>query len=290
MNAPFFSIIVPAYNARETLEECLNSIWAQSFSDYELILINDGSEDRTAAIAEEWAADKTGLNFKLINQVNEGLGAARNAGIANAQGIFCALLDADDLWHETKLESCHNYLQQNKDTTILYHAVENFGPLGNNPRNTFPISRLEDLIRLGCPLVPSASIINKDKALQFPFQTKEEFHGAEDLYLWIELLSAEEEFIYWPEALSYYREDGGMSSRIEDHLQKVNSVYEHFYRGNILSKQQFERATQRKYYEAARFYQKRGKHHQAHHYYSIADSKSLKILGLRILNALGITI
>ena len=59
---------------------------------------------------------------------------------------------------------------------------------------------------------------------------------------------------------------------------------------NQISKQDFERATQRKYYEAARFYQKRGKHDKAQQFYSVADAKSLKILGLRILNALGLSI
>lgn len=290
MKAPFFSIIIPAYNAADTLEECLDSVWEQGFSDYELLLINDGSEDDTEAVFESWREGKAGLQYQLVNQENAGLGAARNKGIQIAQGRFCAFLDADDLWHPNKLVSCYSYLKTELDTAVLYHAVENFGRDEGSKRNTFPIASLDDLIRKGCPLVPSASLIRRDIALKFPFQTEEDFHGAEDLYLWLELLLSGESLVYWPEALSYYREEGGMSTRIEEHLQKVNAVYLHVYQENHLSKQQYERATQRKYYEAARFYQKRGKHHEAQHYYSVADSKSLRILGLRILNALGINL
>ncbi|MGB0978484.1 MAG: glycosyltransferase family 2 protein [Croceimicrobium sp.] len=290
MKAPFYSIVIPVFNAADTLEDCLESVWEQSLSDYELILINDGSTDGSGDFLENWTEQKTGLQFSIIHQENKGLGAARNTGIERAGGKFIALLDADDIWHPQKLYSCHQYLQRNLDTDVLYHRVENFGLNQSYARHTFPIKGIDDLIEKGCPLVPSASIIRCALAQEYYFQTDSEFHGAEDLYLWLELLKAKASFCYWPEALSYYREEGGMSTRIDDHLRNVLNVYEHFYRLNRISKKDYEMATQRKYYEAARFYQKRGNHHQAHHYYSVADSKSLKILGLRILNRLGITI
>jgi len=286
--SPFFSVIIPAYNALETLEDCLESVWEQSFSDYEIILTDDGSEDGTAEWVENWAETKIGLRIQLIQQENKGLGAARNAAIAQASGTYCALLDADDLWHPDKLKSCYSYLAASLETGVLYHRVENFGLGNSSERRTFPLKNIDALIRNGCPLVPSASIIRSDLAKNHPFQTEAKFHGAEDLFLWLELLIAGEQFCFWPEALSYYREEGGMSTRIDEHLKRVIAVYDHFYSQNKIGKQAYEMATQRKYYEAARFYQKRGKHHEAHHYYSVADSKSLKILGLRILNTLGL--
>ncbi|QNR23284.1 glycosyltransferase family 2 protein [Croceimicrobium hydrocarbonivorans] len=289
MKQPFFSVIIPAYEAIDTLEDCLDSVWSQSFSDYEIILTDDGSSDGSGAFAEKWLEEKAVLRYHIIEQENKGLGAARNAAIAAASGKFCALLDADDLWHPEKLSACYDFLKSAPETAVLYHSVENFGR-NHNRRPTFPIKSLKDLILLGCPLVPSASIIRRDLALEHPFQTNLDYHGAEDLYLWLELLIAGEQLHYWPEALSYYREEGGMSSNIDEHLFKVNNVYEHFYQENHISKQDFERATQRKYYEAARFYQKGGKHDKAQQFYSVADAKSLKILGLRILNALGLSI
>lgn len=290
MSRPFFSVIIPAYNAAETLEDCLESVWEQSFSAYEIILVNDGSQDATASIAKDWRKGKPGLRMRIINQRNEGLGSARNAAIMDASGTYCALLDADDLWHPEKLASCHQILAQEEPPKVIYHKVENFGRGVDHPRSTFPLQGLTDLIEKGCPLVPSATLIETTLAQTHPFQIDEDFHGAEDLYLWLELLVAGHALIYWPEALSYYREEGGMSSRIDEHLRNVLNVYDHFYRLNRINKKDYEMATQRKYYEAARFYQKRGNHHQAHHFYSVADSKSLKILGLKILNRLGITI
>ncbi len=287
MNRPYFSIIIPAFNARETLEDCLESVWEQTNSDYEIILCDDGSTDGSGDFFKAWAESKVGLRYTLIEQENKGLGASRNAAINSAQGEYCALLDADDLWHPEKLESCKSYLASMPDTVVLYHQVENFGLNQSYERRTFPVKGLEDLIEQGCPLVPSATLIRTDMARAHPFQSDRSFHGAEDIYLWLELLLSGEELTYWPEALSYYREDGGMSSEIGEHLQKVISVYDHFYKSNQINKQSYEKATRRKYYEAARFYHKRGNHHKAHHYYSVADSKSLKILGLRILNALG---
>lgn len=288
MRSPFFSVIIPVYNALETLEDCLESVWEQNFSDYEIILVNDGSSDESASWFKSWTQTKVGLRYQLINQPNKGLGAARNRGIREAQGEFCALLDADDIWHPEKLASCHSFLQHDRDTAVLYHRVENFGRQWEGERKTFPLSHIGDLIEKGCPLVPSATILRRETALSHPFITENKYHGAEDLFLWLELLLAGEKFCYWPEAWTYYHEVGGMSTRIEEHLQKVIAVYDYYYQANQISKHDYEKATQRKYYEAARFYQKHGQHHQAHHYYSVADSKSLKILGLRILNKLGI--
>jgi len=290
MSRPFYSIIIPVFNARETLEDCLESVWEQSFSDYEIILVDDGSTDGSADWLQDWFEGKTGLRFHLIQQENKGLGAARNRAILSAEGDYCALLDADDIWHPEKLASCYSFLKKEKDTVVLYHAVHNFGRIDEGIRNTFPLQDLNELIEKGCPLVPSASIIRTDIAQEHLFQSNPDYHGAEDLYLWLELLIAGEKLTYWPEAISYYREEGGMSTNIDDHLGKVIAVYKHYYETNQLKKQQYEKACQRKYYEAARFYQKRGKHHEAHQYYSIADSKSLKILGLRILNRLGLNL
>ncbi|WP_421752647.1 glycosyltransferase family 2 protein [Croceimicrobium sp.] len=289
MSQPFYSVIIPVYNAIETLEDCLESVWSQSFSDYEIIITNDGSNDGSGEMLKQWFEDKGLLAYQIIEQENLGLGAARNAAIAQARGKFCALLDADDLWHPEKLSACYEFLKSAPETAVLYHSVENFGRKQSR-RPTFPIQSLKDLILLGCPLVPSASIIRTDLAQEHPFQTNLDYHGAEDLYLWLELLIAGEQLHYWPEALTYYREEGGMSSNIDEHLHKVTNVYEHFYREDLITKQYYERATQRKYYEAARFYQKRGKHDKAQQFYSVADAKSLKILGLRILNAIGLSI
>lgn len=92
---PEISIIVPVYNVEKYLSECLDSILAQTFTDFELILVNDGSRDNSASICREYAnADR---RIKLIEQDNAGLSSARNAGIDASIGPFLCFIDSDDL-------------------------------------------------------------------------------------------------------------------------------------------------------------------------------------------------
>ena len=94
-----FSIILPVYNVEHYLRECLESVLQQSFADWEAICVNDGSTDNSAAILEEYG-HKDG-RFKIVNQPNGGLSAARNTGLKAATGEFILFLDSDD-WLETK--------------------------------------------------------------------------------------------------------------------------------------------------------------------------------------------
>ncbi len=285
----FYSIIIPVFDASETLEKCLDSIAAQTFLNYEIILVNDGSRDESLSLAEKWQAKNQNIEIQIIDQENGGLGEARNAAIKKANGAYCALLDADDYWHPEKLESCYSFLKASSECDVLYHSVINFGLQGEKARKVFAITKPNDIMLKGLPIVPSAAIIKTKVAQKYPFSTNLKFHGAEDLYLWLELLAAEKCFYFWPDALSYYRETGGMSTRIDEHLRKVENVYEHFYQLDLYNRLALEQALQRKWYEAARFYQKRGQHHAAERYYSMADGKSLKIFTLKIMNRLGLS-
>jgi glycosyltransferase involved in cell wall biosynthesis len=90
-------VIVPAYNAEATLAAALRSVQAQTYCNLEIVVIDDGSTDRSAAVAASFPG------ITLIRQPNRGIAAARNAGIAASKGEWLAPLDADDLWHPTKL-------------------------------------------------------------------------------------------------------------------------------------------------------------------------------------------
>lgn len=91
---PLISIIVPIYNAEAFLERCLSSIQQQHFGDFEVLMIDDGSTDRSGAIAGEFAAQDS--RFHLISQENLGVSAARNAGLERAQGVWLLFVDSDD--------------------------------------------------------------------------------------------------------------------------------------------------------------------------------------------------
>lgn len=286
---PIYSVILPFYNAAETLTESLTSALEQSFSDFEIIAVNDGSTDKGAALIR--AAQKAHPQFPLHlveHPRNHGLGAARNSGIAEAKGKYCALLDADDLWTPHKLASCHSFLCQSPETDVLYHPVIAFNEQQEKKRRSYPLQELTEILEKGCPLVPSASLIKRELLRKETFSTDPNLHGAEDLDLWLRLFHQGHRFDFWPEYLSYYRSEGGMSSELEKHLQHVMAVYEKHYRAGLYNQTWLEIARRRKYYELARALHKQGANFKAERYYSAADSKSMKIIGMRLLNKLGI--
>lgn len=99
---PIVSIIIPAYNADRFINETIDSVLKQSYSSWELIIVNDGSSDRTKEIIEKYIRKDSRIH--TINQSNKGVSIARNTGIENAKGQFIALLDADDFWLEDNLK------------------------------------------------------------------------------------------------------------------------------------------------------------------------------------------
>jgi glycosyltransferase involved in cell wall biosynthesis len=105
MTAPKISVIVPFYNVEKYLRECLDSLVAQTFSDFEVIMINDGSTDGSERIAQEYVERNT--NFKLLSQKNKGQSAARNLGLDYAEGKYIYFLDSDDYIEKTLLEKTY---------------------------------------------------------------------------------------------------------------------------------------------------------------------------------------
>jgi glycosyltransferase involved in cell wall biosynthesis len=287
---PTFSVVIPVYNGAETLEETLLSALAQDFTDREIIVVNDGSTDATPELFATVKSEHPGQNLILVEQPHAGLGAARNRGIQEASGHYIALLDADDIWPEAKLSSCYEALQNMPDCDVLYHPVHTFGLGRERSRPVNAPLTLEKLLQGPNPLVPSATVLRRALLLENPFTEEERYAGAEDLHLWIRLLSQGAQFRAWPDTYSYYRETGGMSSRLEEHLRKVFAVLNDLYEQDYFPKRNLEEARRRKFMEAGRFYHKRGQNQRSEFYYSAADSKSLKILGLRILNWLGVKI
>lgn len=107
------SVIVPVYNVEEYLEECLTSIQHQTFTDIEVILVNDGSTDRSKEICERYCQQDS--RFKLINQKNQGLSVARNRGVKESIGEYIMFVDSDDVVKENIVEVLLSYLKEDVD-------------------------------------------------------------------------------------------------------------------------------------------------------------------------------
>jgi glycosyltransferase involved in cell wall biosynthesis len=100
MHTPLVSVVIPTYNQPTFLREALESVLAQTFADYEIIVVNDGSTDDTAEQLKAY-----GNRLRVITQDNQGIGPARNRGMDEAIGRYIAFLDHDDIWHPAKLET-----------------------------------------------------------------------------------------------------------------------------------------------------------------------------------------
>ena len=109
---PTVSIIVPVYKAEKYLHRCIDSILSQTFTDWECILVDDGSPDRSGAICDEYAQKDN--RIRVIHKENGGVSSARNVGINNAQGIYITFVDSDDWIEKTCLETCSKEMDDNR--------------------------------------------------------------------------------------------------------------------------------------------------------------------------------
>ena len=117
------SVIVPVYNVEKYLEECLDSIQNQTYSDIEVILVNDGSTDKSKEICGKYC--KQDNRFQLLNQENQGLSAARNTGVAASRGEFIVFVDSDDMILANYLETLMHYMREDVDIVESQFTVSN---------------------------------------------------------------------------------------------------------------------------------------------------------------------
>ncbi|MDK2409329.1 glycosyltransferase family A protein [Aphanizomenon sp. PH219] len=141
MNLPLVSVIIPCYNRERYLAEAIESVLDQTYTHIELIVIDDGSSDRSGEIAQSYP-------LKYHYQTNGGIGAARNTGIAMASGEFLSFLDSDDIWVKDKLAKQMAIFDTNLDIEAVFGYAQNFysPELDENFRN-----------RIRCPEQPIAA-------------------------------------------------------------------------------------------------------------------------------------
>ena len=181
---PFVSVIIPTYNRAWVLKEAIDSVLAQEFRDFELIVVDDGSTDNTPQILESYAQDLT-----VIRQPNRGVSAARNRGIAAAGGELIAFLDSDDLWLPRKLSSQVNFFNSNPAAVI--NQTEEIWVRNNvrvNPKtrhHKFSGMIFEHSLAL-CLVSPSAVMIKKNLFSEVGV-FDENLTACEDYDLWLRI-------------------------------------------------------------------------------------------------------
>jgi glycosyltransferase involved in cell wall biosynthesis len=123
------SVVIPCYNSSPFILEALRSALAQTLREFEIVVVDDGSVDDTAEIVERTMADNPLVSIRLVRQDNRGTAAARNRGIAEAEGRYILPLDADDLIAPTMLEECSLPLDADPSLGLVYTDREDFGDI-----------------------------------------------------------------------------------------------------------------------------------------------------------------
>ena len=186
---PHVSVIIPAYNQAKYLGEAIQSVLSQTYLDYEIIVVDDGSTDNTPLVASQF-----GNNIRYIRQNNEGLGGARNTGIRNANGVYIALLDSDDLWLPDFLESMMQLAAQNDNASVLYCNIRYIDSEGYELPQVVEGKLVADdlmyetLVEANF-IIPSSVVMLRSVVIAAGLfdQYTPAIHGCEDWDLWLRL-------------------------------------------------------------------------------------------------------
>lgn len=222
------SVVIPAYNAQDYLKQCLESAVSQIFRSFEVIVVDDGSDDDTQKIVESYPHD-----IVYISQGHKGTAAARNSGIKAARGKYIAFLDSDDIWKANKLAEQTVYMDRNSDYSLAYHDYGVCNESGVILTENLPLDRrlprptgyIFPNLLMRC-LFQTSTVLCKRSVFDDVGLFDEALLHGQDYDLWLRI-SAKKKIGYVPMALSYYRlrkPDGGPSSAAAEKPWEVRVV------------------------------------------------------------------
>lgn len=226
------SIVVPAYAAAKFVAATLDSVAAQTYRDFELIVVDDGSPDDTKAVVDAWLA-RSRVPGRCLRRPNGRIAAARNAGLAEAKGELIALLDHDDFWTPDKLARTVAEFDAHPETVLVGHhieVVEGGRVLRVERKGPGGADLYERLLFEANAVAPSAATFRRDKALAIGgFREQPEFNTVEDYDFWLRL-SKTGPFRFIDAALgSYTVIPGSASRRVEYHHSNLEALLrDHF--------------------------------------------------------------
>lgn len=198
---PEVSIITPLYNAEYTIKETINSVQAQTFGDWELLLIDDCSTDKTVDIVKEFINSDSRIKL-ICRKWNAGPAVTRNRGIQEAKGRFIAFLDADDLWHQDKLRIQLEFMKK-QDCGLSYTSYQKINQKGKTLGivHVPPLVSYTNLLKtnsIGClTAIYDTSQLGK---VYMPNISKRQ-----DLGLWLKIMKLNAKALGVDEVLAYYR-------------------------------------------------------------------------------------
>lgn len=186
--APAITVLMPAYNAAVYIGEAIRSVLQQSFTNFELLVINDGSTDNTENIVRNFSDER----IRLINQPHSGVAAALNLGLLNAAAPLIARFDADDICYPQRLQRQYDFLQANPGFVLVgsdvNYADKNAEHLYRYSNAAYTNEAIKAYILSGCPFIHSSVMYKKDIALELGGYDVRA-HTFEDYRLWIQFVT-----------------------------------------------------------------------------------------------------
>ncbi len=206
-NTILFSVVIPTYNHAHFINICLDSILSQTYTNWEIIIVNNFSEDNTIELIDAYKDNR----IKIINFRNNGIiAASRNIGIKNAKGDWICFLDSDDWWTPNKLQVCHDRINENVD--LIYHdlkIIRNQSAILSRKslkgqKLSSPV--LIDLLVKG-NFINNSSVVVRKICLESIDGLNEELQmvACEDYNAWLRISQITDKFLYIPARLGFYR-------------------------------------------------------------------------------------
>ena len=230
-NEPLVSIIVPVYNAGLFLDSTIESVLAQTYTNWELILVNDQSTDGSKLVAEEYLKDKR-IHWVDMKE-NSGAATSRNAGIELAKGRYIAFLDADDLWDKNKLTKQIAFMQKN-DCAFSFTGYEFATPSGipNGKKVSVPETITYKQALKNTTIFTSTVIFDAEK---LPKESvKMPAVASEDTATWWQVLKIIPSAYGIDEVLTFYRRNAGsLSSNKRAAIHRIWHLYRDIERLNL---------------------------------------------------------
>lgn len=209
---PCISVIMPCHNAEKHIRRSVESALGQTFSNIEVLVVDDGSTDASPHVIEDFSDPR----LTIICQANRGVSAARNRGLSEARGEFVAFLDADDTWDPTCLEKLHRALEGEAHAVLAYCGWQNVGLSDARGRPYVPPdcegeAKAEILLQ-GCPW-PIHAALTRRASVERAGGFDEGLTNSEDYRLWLSIASGNRT-VRVPEVLAYYHfHEGAQASR-----------------------------------------------------------------------------
>lgn len=201
MKTPKVSIIIPFYNLGKYLDEAVNSVLNQTYKNWEILIINDGSTDQNSVdVLEKYSNNE---QIKVFNKKNEGLPVARNYGIERAEGEYICCLDADDKYHPDFLKKTLEEIQKDSNLGFVTTWFQPFGEIQGEDKTVQITKNTNLLLVKNVPHV--ASMFRKQACTDAGGYEVHMKHGYQDWDFWLSIVEAGYDWHVIPEVLFYYR-------------------------------------------------------------------------------------